>query len=190
MPVMRRCVVLASLHASADPACAAQAGRYGCLAARNVYNCYNTTDPVAYQLNAAVSPQARLVAAFSSSDLPLAGRPRVCNPHASGLNPRSHRDAATRACPATSERLEALRCRASLCLEAAGLHVRSRAAVPHGSSCGHQAAVGQDEGELDGVRREGAQAQAQAQGKGKAAPRRARQLRQACTAARQAACRS
>ncbi|CEH12163.1 Phosphatidic acid-preferring phospholipase A1, contains DDHD domain [Ceraceosorus bombacis] len=31
-----------------------EAGRYGCLAAEAVYNCYNTTDPVAYQLNATV----------------------------------------------------------------------------------------------------------------------------------------
>lgn len=44
-------------------------GRYGCLAAEAIYNCYNTTDPVAFQLSATVDAQyARSVHPISIPD--------------------------------------------------------------------------------------------------------------------------
>lgn len=53
----------------ADDAASDEVGRYGCMAAESIYNCYNLTDPVAYQLSATVdAPYARLLRPISIPD--------------------------------------------------------------------------------------------------------------------------
>lgn len=50
----------------ADDAASDEVGRYGCMAAESIYNCYNETDPVAFQLSATVdAPYARLLRPIS-----------------------------------------------------------------------------------------------------------------------------
>ena len=59
----------ARTHNVAEDAAKEEVGRYGCMAAEAVYNCYNTTDPVAFQLSATVdAPYARILRPISIPD--------------------------------------------------------------------------------------------------------------------------
>lgn len=51
--IARRGTTARSRDAAPDATCD-EVGRYGCMAAEAVYNCYNTTDPVAFQLSPTV----------------------------------------------------------------------------------------------------------------------------------------